>query len=66
MKWLVPFAVALTPAAALACPYCARGVPPAMSALIGAILILPFGIAWAVVHYVRTIRDEEDPSSPRA
>lgn len=66
MKWLVPLAVCLSPALALGCPYCALNVPPAMSALIGAILLLPFGIAWAVVHYVRRLRDEEEAPSQRA
>ncbi len=59
-------AVCLSPAVALACPYCARDTPPAMSALIGAILLLPFGIAWLVIRSFRRVSDGEAALPPPA
>lgn len=69
MKVALPIAllVALTPAVALACPYCAgRGIGPAMGALIGGLLLLPYLIGLTVVRFVRrTSHDLEEQSNAR-
>jgi hypothetical protein len=61
--WLLAIGILLTPQLALACPYCAGrgGITPAMMALIGGILLLPYLIGWTVLHAVRrTAADLDD------
>lgn len=66
---LLSIAVLLTPQLALACPYCAGrgGITPAMMALIGGILLLPYLIGWTVTWAVRRTAsdlDEQPTASP--
>jgi hypothetical protein len=67
--WLVAVSLAsgvlLTPQLAFACPYCAGrgGITPAMMALIGGILLLPYAIGWTVMWAVRRTAADLDDSS---
>lgn len=52
-----------SPGVALACPYCAGrgGLPPATEALIGGLLLLPFGIGWVVLRAVKHTSADLEP-----
>ena len=59
-------AMALIPSAAWACPYCAvrQGGGTASTVLMGAMIALPFGIAFAVVPAIRRVVAEPDFTTP--
>ena len=71
MKRLLSYAplaigICLVPQVALACPYCAgRGISPALGALIGGLLLMPYLIGWTVIRFVRRISsDLGSPGGP--
>ena len=58
--------LALAPTVAWACPYCAvrEGGGTAGTVLLGAMIALPFGIAFAVVPAIRRVVAEPDFTAP--
>ena len=59
-------AMALVPSVVWACPYCAvrEGGGTAGTVLMGAMIALPFGIAFAVVPAIRRVVAEPDFTTP--
>lgn len=60
MRRLLALGLCAAPAIALACPACARdSLGPAGYAMIGSLLLLPFGIAGVVVAAIRRVERDE-------
>ncbi|HEX9288495.1 MAG TPA: hypothetical protein VF904_03140 [Anaeromyxobacteraceae bacterium] len=61
MKTLLGAALALVPAAAGACPVCARDGTPHAALFIGAMILAPYAVAGLVVLAVRRGSERSDP-----
>ena len=66
LSGLILTTLAVAPSAAWACPYCAvrEGGGTASTVLMGAMIALPFGIAFAVVPAIRRVVAEPDFTTP--
>jgi hypothetical protein len=53
MKLVLALQLALAPAAALACPVCARDNNPYLPILLGAMIAVPYAITAVVVRAIR-------------
>ncbi len=53
MKLLLALAILCAPAAALACPACARDSTPHLALLLGAMIAAPYAVVAAALHAIR-------------
>jgi len=61
MRALLALAVLAFPAAALACPACARDTRPWAQALLASMILVPFAVSAVVIRVVRRGEAERRP-----
>jgi hypothetical protein len=60
VRWAAALVVALAPAAAWGCPSCATRTGPGAGtlALLGAMIAVPYGVAWVAIKVIRRLDRE--------